>query len=140
MQILWPKDSSTIPLMLSVQHNFVAVSGINPTLELYRNSDDFIADWSNNTFVASSPASGLAIMTEVPSDNGLYRRSFNPSDFGQQLLDQTYYIRFRATIPSGFKASVNEDIPLTDYATLKFADFSGSGVSGPTGMTLTFTG
>ena len=142
MQILWPRNAGEIPLMLEVQYNFAAVSGISPTLEIYRNDDDYVADWSNNTFVASGAASGLAVMSEIPTNNGFYRRSFNPSDFGQSLLDQTYYVRFRATVPSGFRTGVNEDISLVKHATLKFIDFvSGSGTSGssPQGMTLSFT-
>ncbi|MCK5610122.1 hypothetical protein KAR91_50075 [Candidatus Pacearchaeota archaeon] len=143
MQILWPRNAGEIPLMLEVQYSFAAVSGINPTVELYRDTDDFIADWSANSFVASAPGSGLAIMSEVPTNNGLYRRSFNPSDFGQSLVDQTYYLRFRAIVPSGFRAGVNADISLVSHATLKFIDFvSGSGTAGacPQGMTITFTG
>lgn len=143
MQILWPRNAGAIPLMLEVQYNFAAVSGISPTVEVYRDDDDYVADWSNSTFVSSGAASGMAVMSEVPTNNGLYRRSFNPSDFGQSLVDQTYYLRFRATIPSGFNADVNEDISLVSHATLKFIDFvsgSGTGSSGPTGMTLSFTG
>lgn len=143
MQFLAQRNSGAFPIMLEVQYNFTAVSGISPTVEVYRETDDFIADWSTNTFVAAGAASGMAVMGEVPSNNGLYRRRFNPATFGQSLLDQTYYLRFKATIPSGFTPDVTEDIELVQHASLKFIDFaaaSGTGGSSPQGMTLSFTG
>lgn len=141
MQFIWPRNSGEFPIRLQVQHNFIAVSGITPTVELYRETDDFIADWSTNMFVApSGVASGMGAMTEVPSDNGFYRRLFNPSVFGESLLEQTYYLRFKATIPSGFNSEVTADISLVEHASLKFIDFvSGSGTSSVQGMSLSFT-
>ena len=123
-QSVWASNSGPIPLLLSVQFNFVPVSGLIPTVEIYRNSDDFIADFDDNTFKAAGAVSGVVPMTEVPSDDGLYRRNFDPAAFG--IVDEEkFYVRFKTNIPqsvnpilipvAGFPVVVNESVNTIDF-------------------------
>jgi hypothetical protein len=99
-QFTWQKDDLPAALMLEVQFDFVPVSGITPTVEIYKYSDDTQANFSTMTFAASG--GNTSGMMEVPSDDGLYRLDFDPRDFGESG-NERYYVRYRATVPSGFE-------------------------------------
>lgn len=123
-QSIWASNAGSIPLLLSVQFNFVSVSGLIPTVEVFRTSDDFIADFSDNTFKASGAVSGIVPMTEVPTDQGLYRRNFDPADFGI-VTEEKFYVRYKTTIPQsvspilippgGFPVLVNESVVTINF-------------------------
>lgn len=118
-----------MPLMLHVLYKQIPVSGIFPTAQVYRTSDDFQADFSNNTFVAAGTAvSGLVTLPEVPCDEGLYKYLFNPFDFQQFDARQVYYIRYKAVVPSGFRSDLQEDVEVQVSETQGFSNFAASGI------------
>jgi len=114
---VWLKGDGSIPLTLEVQYSFIPVSGIQPTVEVLRYPDYAVADWSTSTFVPFGTASsGRGLMEEVPSGmEGLYKRDFNPGTFGEAGNRQIYFARFRATVPSGFREGVDEDVDLITH-------------------------
>jgi len=119
----------TMPLMVHVFFKNIPVSGIAPTATVYRTSDDFQADFSNNTFVAAGTAvSGSVILPEVPCEEGLYKHLFNPFDFSQFDARQLYYIRYKAVVPSGFRSDLQEDVEIQVAETQGFSNFAASGV------------
>lgn len=128
----WLRGDGEIPLTLEVQFDFIPVSGIEPTVQVLRFTDETEADWSTNMFVPFGTASsGQGVMTTVSGDLGLYRRNFNPAVFGETGGDrQIYYARFRAVVPSGFTADVVKDIPLVTHE-LEFFRPLGSGGAVP---------
>jgi len=145
-QHTWQSNNGAVPLMLHVLWEFAPVSGIVPTVEVYRASDHFFADWTTMTF-KSPAASGnkLGTMGEVPSDEGLYQRNFNPVDFGQILPIQSFYVRYKATIPSGAevglegqKETINRDLNLQVSEIHNFRDMVGSGVQTELGLDFSF--
>jgi len=132
-----------VPLFLGVQYDGTPVSGISPFVEVYRVSDDYVADFAINTFVAPGTAtSGSVFLTEVPSDEGLYKYLFNPFDFNQFEARQLYYAKYTAVVPSGFKDDVLTDIELITSEVQGFSNFSASGVfavgQNPESMNVTF--
>lgn len=106
-----------VPLLLQVQVDSVPVSGLQPTVEIVRYPDYFVADWSNNTFAAPGTAnSGQALMALVPSgDGGLYIRNFNRSDFSETNNRAIYIARYRAILPSGIVPSVTSDTNFSEH-------------------------
>ena len=146
MQFIWSQGTGAIPLALELQFNFIPVSGLSgvnsPTVEVYRASDDFVLDWVGGSFVPAPNANQFGLMSEVPSDKGLYRRTFNPADYGQNQSNQIYYTRYRAVIPSGFLSCIekNINICITDFHL--FTNFGsgtgGGGSSSPAGMSAEF--
>lgn len=145
-QHTWQSNDGAVPLMLEVQWEFAPVSGLVPTVEVYRATDHFFADWSTMTFKAPA-ASGtkLGSMSEVPSDQGLYQRNFNPTDFGQFLPIQSFYVRYKVTIPSGTvvgagsqQETLTEDLNLQRSEIHNFRDMVGSGVQQQLGLDFSF--
>lgn len=143
-QYQYQSNDGAVPLSLEVQYEFVPASGLSPTVEVYRASDHYYADWTTMTFKAPA-ASGdkYGSMSEVPSNHGLYQRNFNPVDFGQILPQQHFYARYQVTIPSGYVAgentlTANLDLYQTDM--LSFTDMVGSGVTEQFGMDASFIG
>ena len=132
-QFTWESNNGDVPLMLEVQKDFIPVSGVSPTVEVYRLPDHFFADWTDLIF--KSPASSgdkFGPMTEVPSDQGVYLRFFNPITFSQTGTIQNYYMRYRTIIPSGTLIGsefLSEPISLIKSETHHFTDF-GSGTVG----------
>jgi len=100
-QFIWQKDDLPIPLMLEVTLDNLPVSGISPTVEIYKYPTHQYIDFNTNTFVLSG-GNKFGSMSGVPSNNGLYQRKFDPRDYGQSGINQVYYARYRAIIPSGF--------------------------------------
>ena len=145
-QFSWQSNDGAVPLMLEIQWEFTPVSGLMPTVEVYRASDHFFADWSTMTF-KSPAASGdkFGSMSEVPSDQGLYQRNFNPVDFGQFLPIQSFYMRYKVTLPSGTtvgqgsqQETLSEDFMVQKSETHNFRDMVGSGVQQQLGLDMTF--
>jgi len=104
----WESINRDIPLMLEVQYFSVPVSGLVPTVEVYKFDNHNIANWDDLVFLPSSSGIFSTTMSGVPSNHGLYTRLFSPLDFGQNNKRQTYYVRYKATIPSGMQ--INENI------------------------------
>ncbi len=100
-QFIWQKEDIPVALMLEVQFNNVPVSGISPTVEIYKYQNHKYIDFNTNTFV-SAGGNKFGSMSGVPSNAGLYERIFNPNNFGASG-NQIYYMRYRAVIPSGFQ-------------------------------------
>ena len=137
----WQFNSGNIPLLLEVQSNFIPVSGISPTVEVKRSSDEYFADWSSNTFKAPG-SSGLryGLMTEVDGSAGVYKRLFNPYLFSE-TTPKSYIVTYRALLPSGLivgSTTISEDTNLFETDVHSFIDFVGSGVLAQQGMTITF--
>lgn len=131
-QFSWQWNDGDIPLLMEVQNNFNPVSGLSPTVELRHALNDRYADWATQTFKDPN-ASGdrLGTMTEVSGISGLYRRLFNPKDFGQNKKQQVYIATYRATIPSG-SAGITEDTDIIASEIHHINDFAGSGTLGMT--------
>ncbi len=127
---IWTSNAGSVPLLLAVQFNFVPVSGLSPTVEVYRNSDDFIADFDDLTFKSSGAVSGQAIMTEVPTDQGLYRRNFDPADFGI-ITEEEFYMRYKTTVPQSVSPLLipPAGFPIVVHETHVFVDFNGLGMT-----------
>lgn len=145
-QFSWQSNNGEVPLMLEVQSEFTPVSGLAPTVEVYRLPDHYFADWTTLTFRPPT-ASGdkFGSMSEVPSDAGLYHRPFNPVTFGQVLPIQSFYVRYRVTIPSGTvigqgptRGPVNFDVDLVRSETHNFREMAGSGVLPQFGLEFDF--
>ena len=141
-QFRWQSNDGDVPLLLEVQKEFIPVSGISPTVEVYRLPDHYFADWTDLTFKPPAAAGDkFGLMVEVPSDRGVYLRSFNPIDFSQNLPIQNFYVRYRATIPSGTLVGaeiVNRSIDLTKTETHSFVDHLGSGITNQIGLDFGF--
>jgi hypothetical protein len=142
----WQSNDGAVPLMLEVQWEFTPVSGLLPTVEVYRATDHFFADWSSKTFKSPSTSGDkYGSMSEVPSDQGLYQRNFNPVDFGQNLPIQSFYVRYKVTIPSGTAVgqgsqaeTLIEDLNLQRSEIHNFRDMVGSGVQEQLGLDFSF--
>ena len=102
MQYIWERGALPKALTLEVLYDDFPVTGLSPTVEVYRFSDDAYVDWATSTFV-SSGGTRFGSLSGVPSNSGLYRRHWNPTDFGQ-TTDAIYYMRYKATVPSGFQS------------------------------------
>jgi hypothetical protein len=102
---------------LQVQVDSIPISGLNPTVELVRYPDYFVADWASGIFVQPGTASsGQALMATVPLGNGsLYVRNFNRSDFLETSNRAIYIARYRATLPSGIVSSIVSDINFSEH-------------------------
>jgi hypothetical protein len=137
MQFIWQKEDLPISLMLEVQFNFVPVSGLSPTVEIYKFSNDFHADFNTSTFVPSG-GNKFGTLSGVPSNLGLYRRSFDPQNFSENG-NQIYYMRYKAVIPSGFQGLEN-DREVIGTEIHYFTALSGVGGVGAQGMTASFVG
>lgn len=141
-QFQWQSNNGDVPLMLEVQKDFIPVSGILPTVEVYRLPDHFFADWTDLSFKAPAVVGDrFGVMSEVPSDRGVYLRFFNPIDFSQNLPIQNFYVRYRATIPSGTLVGaeiLNRSITLEKTETHSFLDHLGSGITNQIGLDLSF--
>ncbi len=143
-QFSWQSNDGPIPLLFEVQTEFNPASGLSPTVEVKRASDEFYADWTTITFKPPA-ASGdkFGSMSVVDNSPGVYKRFFNPVDFSQTLPQQTFIVTYRVTLPSGF--IVDESCPplskarnLTQTETHLFTDMVGSGVQFLQGMTAEF--
>ena len=135
-QYQWQKGDISVPLSLEVQYNDVAVSGLSPTVEIRRFADDAYADFSTNTFVTSGGTRLGALSGISPNSVGLYRRSFDPVVFGE-TGNKTYFMLYRATIPSGFQG-LESDQDVTATETHYFTELAGSGTTGVAGMAASF--
>lgn len=139
-QYTWQSNDGTIPLLLELQYEFTPASGLSPTVAVYRASDDYYVDWGSNTFKAPT-ASGTEFATMSEVQPGLYRKTFNPVHLGQIQPNQVYYIRYQATIPSGYVVdgeALASDINLIQTETHYFTELAGSGTLPQLGMTASF--
>lgn len=116
------EQGGAVPLLFQVQVGSVPVSGLQPTVEMIRYPDYWVADWASGVFVAPcAAASGRALMAQVPSgDGGLYVREFNRASFSETGNRTVYIARYRATIPSGALSSVTEDTEVSTHETHVF--------------------
>jgi hypothetical protein len=123
MQFIWQTNNIPVFLFLEVQFNSVPVAGISPTVEVYKASNDTYVDFNTNTFVASG-GNRFGALTEVPSNSGLYKRQFDPRNFAESG-NQVYYMRYRATVPSGFQG-LTSDRPVSGTEVHYFTEISGT--------------
>ena len=142
-QFLWQSNNGRIPLLLEVQRQFLPASGLSPTVEVKRASDEYFADWTTQTFKAPA-ASGdrEALMTEVNNSPGVYKKLFNPVDFQQTQTHQSYIVTYRSTFPSGYSIgneTFTEDTEVTVTDMHFFTDIVASG-SNSLKMTAEFVG
>jgi len=130
-QYTWQRDNFIpISLMLEVQVDNIPVSGISPTVEIYKYSNHKHADFDTNTFV-SAGGNKFGVMSGVPSNEGLYHFPFSPQDFGE-VGSETYYMRYRAVVPSGYGGGlVEEDTEIIGSEVHYFTELAGSGFSIP---------
>lgn len=138
-QLVWPKEVSNIPLMLGLTYSYAPISGLNEVYaEVYRNSDDYVLNWSTMAFVSGVLPSGLSLgqMSEVAAP-GLYKRNFNPEQAGQTQFTQIYYVRYIANIPSGYNSVISSDLTLYESEIHMFTHIATSGADV---MTTSFTG
>ena len=121
-QYTWPRNAGGAPLLLTVEVDGVMVSGLAPTAEVVRFSDNRIADWASMEFVVQGTAvSGAAVMSGMLGFPGVYRRDFDPDAFGEgQSLKQAYIVRYRATVPSGYVEGLLEDSNLSSHEVHSF--------------------
>ena len=143
-QYTWQSNDGVIPLLFEVQYEYAPASGLSPTVEVYRASDQYYADWDSQTF-KSPDASGnrYGSMSESPHVSGLYQRNFNPVLFGQVQPIQVYYVHYSVTLPSGYIArgsdALTEALTLEKTETHFFTELAGSGQLQQLGMTTSFT-
>ena len=120
-----------MPLLLDLQFNNARVPSTNPTVEVYRSSDNYVLNWSNGNFIPHPSGSAhLGLMTELIDNPGLYRKDFNPQNYGQVQNPQIYYMQYRGTVPAGFVPSLLQNINIIKTEVHKFAIPSGIGVGG----------
>ena len=140
-QFSWDLGTGDIPLIFDIQYANARVSGIATTVEVYREFDDFVLDWNSGTFVASpSGSEHKCPMTELVANPGIYRKRFDPRDYGQNQNDQLYYVIYRGTVPSGFK-DLASPIEVTNSELHRFSlpsGISAGGSGGDLGMTAAF--
>ena len=118
MQYSWGTSEVPVPLNLEVQYNYIPVSGIIPTVEIYRLYDNYYLDWGTNTFVASG-GTKQGSMSGITDITGFYAQSFNPIAASQTGDYQKYYIKYHAIIPSGFDSN-NSDVNIYGTETYRF--------------------
>lgn len=138
-QFSWDLDRGEVPLIFDLQFNNVRVSGIATTVEVYRDSDDYVLDWNAGQFVASpSGNEHRGAMTELVANPGIYRRKFDPRNYGQTTDRQVYYMIYNGTVPSGFN-NATADINVARSEIHKFSVPSGIGTgTGDVAMTANF--
>lgn len=111
----WRKAIGDIPLLLEVQADFRPVSGLSPTVEVYKASNNDYVDWASGIFT-SSGGTRMGAMSGLPLQGHIYHRTFNPLTFGDATLNPVYYVVYKATIPSGFVTptrTLSQDTPVT---------------------------
>lgn len=133
-QFVWDLGAGEIPLFFDFQFNGARVSGTLPTVEVYRNSDDFVLDWNSGNFVASpSGSEHLGGLSELVSNSGVYRRNFDPQDYAQTADTQIYYMQYVGIVPVGFN-DITSEVIIKRTEIHKFSVPSGVASAGDTVM------
>lgn len=141
-QLTWHLNTGSIPLLFDLQFGLSRVSGVAPTVSIYRDPDDFVLDWVLGQFVSSASGTNhLGGMTELTNNPGIYRRRFDPATYNQTENNQTYYVIYNGTVPSGFNGATT-NIPVSYSEIHRFFVPSGTSSSTVTnlGMTAEFVG
>ena len=127
-QFVWQRGVGAIPLLLTLEYEFVPVSGLSgvlsPTVDVVRALDDYFLDWNSYQFVSTLPSGGIKFkpMAEASGNPGLYKVLFNLNLVSGVQHNQIYHMQYKAFIPSGFYNTITQDINLKDLEMHTFLD------------------